>query len=638
MNDNTSSFTFTKSELTETYNQNGGLCGRADLNEIILKAFTDKQPEIASYIIYNMKSKLKKLKETDMYGRNILHYLIIFNNYKPIDILFRNIMDAPGYYKIKDLINIKDKLGNTPLHYAVMFNLNEIAEILIKNGADNKIKNNDGEYIETDKPDDIEEEPEQNPMFIPKVKIHILEVKPQTDKSDFSDILFTDINRESNLMSDNRDNNRDNVSSEELDEALNKIVSSYANPQSQTQPRSQPRQDSINLTPLRSMRTELNRDRGDNLSEVNEDEYASRIISKLTKPQVKESTENTVNSDDIRTEELAMRIIKKLKGERDESQNSTATATAKLTRIPDSPDSPDSKDDDNITPIELTMGPRVGEPPSIFMELNTEDMVNKIRQNKSQLIGGKRNKKSKGVRKLKTFSEMSYGEPINTDEDLKEANTKIAEELFDNKDKKSKKDKKDKESSEDSEKDNQLASELSEMARNIARQSSDIHERTIEKIAELLKLDLKNPEDNKKARYYKAAIWKMVKDAHPELSNYDRSVEMEKNVTKEKLKTINIEKVSKEIDKYFSEKSDSNSDSKPVKKSKPEISTSIMTETEEKPKKKALTATTKKVEKKEVEKTKKKVTKKKDEGSNQTLSISTETSSIYSESNQSSEF
>ena len=261
-------------------------------------------------------------------------------------------------------------------------------------------------------------------------------------------------------------------------------------------------------------------------------------------------------------------------------------------------------------------------------------MVNKIRQNKSQLIGGKRNKKSKGVRKLKTFSEMSYGEPINSDEDLKEANTKIAEELFDNKDKKSKKDKK---SSDESEKDNQLASELSEMARNIARQSSDIHERTIEKIAELLKLDLKNPEDNKKARYYKAAIWKMVKDAHPELSNYDRSVEMEKNITKEKLKTINIEKVSKEIDKYFSEKSDSNSDSKPVKKSKPEISTSIMTETEEKPKKKAAT-TTKKVEKKVVEKTKKKVTKNKGEGSNQTLSISTETSSIYSESNQSSDF
>ena len=38
------------------------------------------------------------------------------------------------------------------------------------------------------------------------------------------------------------------------------------------------------------------------------------------------------------------------------------------------------------------------------------------------------------------------------------------------------------------------------MARNIARQSTDIHERTIEKIATILKLDLKNPEDNKTTR------------------------------------------------------------------------------------------------------------------------------------------
>lgn len=558
MSDNITSFTFTRSDLSEHYSQNGGVCSSTELNEIILKAFTDRQPEVASYIIYNMKNKLRKIKETDMYGRNILHYLVIFHYYTPIQNLLIYILDAPGYYKIKDIINMKDKLGNTPLHYAVMFKQDGVAELLIKNGADLKIRNNDGDYVETDKLT-IEEDEDNN---IPIVKMHILETKPIHSENS---IIITEIDFDDMKQTNRIDSSEymDLETQEDVDSALDKIVRSYSNPSNHSE----------NISALRNIKSDIQ----------------------------KENDENN-SSDDIKTEELAMKIIKRLKGDRldDSTFNNTLSekSSRKTRTIPDSPVSLDeNKETDEktiLTPVELTMGPRTGEPPSQFMEPDTEVMVNRLRDNKSQLIGGRR--KNKGTRKLHTFSELSYGEPIKNDEDLNEANNKISSELFDKK----------KSSSEESEKNKVLASELSEMARNIARQSNDIHERSIQKIAELLKLDLNNPEDNKKARYYKAAIWKMIKEKHPELSNYDRSVEMEKNITKDKLKSIDINKVTTEIDNYFSEKSD-----------KP---------TEEKPKKKEKT-------KKETIVTPKKTTKsKKDEKSNQTLSISTESNSIYSTS------
>ena len=43
----------------------------------------------------------------------------------------------------------------------------------------------------------------------------------------------------------------------------------------------------------------------------------------------------------------------------------------------------------------------------------------------------------------------------------------------------------------------------------------------------------------------------MIKEKHPELSNFDRSVEMEENITKKILDSIDIDKVTNEIDNYL---------------------------------------------------------------------------------------
>lgn len=98
-------------------------------------------------------------------------------------------------------------------------------------------------------------------------------------------------------------------------------------------------------------------------------------------------------------------------------------------------------------------------------------------------------------------------------------------------------------------------SDISDIAHQIARQSSDIHERTVMKIIEILKLNKDKPEDVQKARNYKAAIYKMIKEKNPLLNNFDRAVEMEKSITKEMLNSIDINKVTKEIEKHLSEKS-----------------------------------------------------------------------------------
>jgi len=110
-----------------------------------------------------------------------------------------------------------------------------------------------------------------------------------------------------------------------------------------------------------------------------------------------------------------------------------------------------------------------------------------------------------------------------------------------------------------------------ELSRIIKSQSSEIHDKTIEKIMELMKVD------NDLARNYKAAIYKEVKDEMPELSGLDRANEMLKRTTKDKLKSIDIKKVTKDIKKHVEErekerenepkKDDKKSSKKSVKKS-----------------------------------------------------------------------
>ena len=93
---------------------------------------------------------------------------------------------------------------------------------------------------------------------------------------------------------------------------------------------------------------------------------------------------------------------------------------------------------------------------------------------------------------------------------------------------------------------------ISEMARAIKKQSTEIHERVIAKIMEILKVD------EITARAYKGALYAKVKDEHPELSNFDRAVEMEKLATDKVLNKLNNKKVD-EIKNHIKDKNVKNS-------------------------------------------------------------------------------
>ena len=102
-----------------------------------------------------------------------------------------------------------------------------------------------------------------------------------------------------------------------------------------------------------------------------------------------------------------------------------------------------------------------------------------------------------------------------------------------------------------------------ELSRLIKRQSDEIHDRTVKKIMDLMNVD------EKTAKNYKAALYRKVKESHPELNNLDRAVEMEKLATKTELKKIDIKKVTKEIEEHISKKkSESESSSETPKPKK----------------------------------------------------------------------
>ena len=102
----------------------------------------------------------------------------------------------------------------------------------------------------------------------------------------------------------------------------------------------------------------------------------------------------------------------------------------------------------------------------------------------------------------------------------------------------------------------------SELSRLVNNQAQEIHERTIKKIIDLMKVD------EHVARNYKAALYKKIKVDHPELNNLDRATEMEKLATKSVLKGINIDQVTKEIEEHIASRKSSESPLEKVSKQK----------------------------------------------------------------------
>jgi len=113
------------------------------------------------------------------------------------------------------------------------------------------------------------------------------------------------------------------------------------------------------------------------------------------------------------------------------------------------------------------------------------------------------------------------------------------------------------------------ASDDGGLSRQAKNQVDIIHDRTIEKIVEVMGVD------KDVARNYKAVLYKKVKEDNEKLNRYERAIEMEKMATKEVLAKIDIKKKTEEIKKHLEEKalnkntvSDSDKPSKTAKTTK----------------------------------------------------------------------
>ncbi len=112
----------------------------------------------------------------------------------------------------------------------------------------------------------------------------------------------------------------------------------------------------------------------------------------------------------------------------------------------------------------------------------------------------------------------------------------------------------------------QSATEMSELSRMINNQATEIHERTIKKIIEILGVG------EQEARTIKAFIYNEIKTQHPELNNFDRAVEMEKRITKDNLEGLDKKKL-KELSDVISEKQKAKTESESTIEEKPKKAT-----------------------------------------------------------------
>lgn len=82
-----------------------------------------------------------------------------------------------------------------------------------------------------------------------------------------------------------------------------------------------------------------------------------------------------------------------------------------------------------------------------------------------------------------------------------------------------------------------------DLERMINNQADEVHQRTVKKIMDLLKVD------EETAKQYKNAIYRMVRDSNKDLTYLEKAYEMEKRATKETLNSIDIDKARDESQK-----------------------------------------------------------------------------------------
>ena len=462
----------------------GGLFCSDDFNNILLESLSDGRPDIACYLLCKTQKLPKDITKKDKMGRNILHYLSIYASHGNIVLHITRLVRKVSKNKLKTALKTQDKLGNTPLHYATELGFNNLVKLYIDNGADPKIRNKEGVYVDED----------DTPI-------------------DVSIIIASDSNGsigEVNLFNNNMQTNELFNPTEEYDT------------------------DSFIKEIQKSMIQNNNiNDCDDNSKIVSNDDIKIINMPHMNMPHMNMSQISPVSPMSQMSQMPEMAQMDQIYTITNQSSNTSINTDILIDNILERVVPNSHRDNSRDSMLEIS-----DEQNSVSTQDILNDIVTRQGQRNSQRGGSKSSKKSKkDSKKSKKDSKKSK-----KSSKISRVNMSMHSEISISSN----------------------ASDISDIARQISRQSSDIHERSIQKIIKILKLDENNEKDVIKARNYKAYIYKTIKEKNPLLNNFDRAVEMEKAITADMLKSIDIDKVTKDIQKHLSEKSDKTESDKTV--------------------------------------------------------------------------
>ena len=521
-------FTFSRSDLTSDNIQNiknahneqnnsnfqtgGGLFCKDDFTKILLECFSDDRPDIVCYLLSKLNHLPKDLTMHNEIKRNIFHYLTIYASHNNMVIHLSRILRECDNDDIEDALNSQDDAGNTPLHYATFLGYNNLVKLYIKYGASCEIKNNKGEYVQ-------EDNSTENNESLTQPEIHsvtIIKVDPENVLSE--NILPEDIRntfsfRREQIESESEPVPEKDVSSESF--VFNRNLLDTIKHEKEEEQDHQKLNDDL----LSSVRTD----------------HFLREVSNALRHQNKISQSDRLNTTDI-FENIVNDKKEHIMLGGNLSNTSINTADIMNNILEHTKKNKYQKNE--INPLNN----------GDDLSINTADIINNI-ITKTNIVhpelqgGGKKSKSKSKSKKSKSKHSIAriHGERVISTLSEKSVTVSSSHQSRPKYERLEK--------AVDSD-----GSDISDIARQISRQSSDIHERAVMKIIEILKLDKNNQNDVQKARNYKAAIYKMIKEKNPLLNNFDRAVEMEKSITKETLAKIDITKVSQEIEKHMSEK------------------------------------------------------------------------------------
>jgi uncharacterized protein len=536
-------------------NQEGGFFWKSDADfgvENVVQAIDEGRANVAEYMIDNGADISSKIANGDTVLHRAIKTSVDFDN----DYLIDRILETSN---VSSLINAQDQNGDTPLITAVKANDMILCDRLVEAGADKSIKNNEGFHVDTETEVDTENV-QQGGFFWSSQKSSSLDDKilraAQEGNADVVEYLashnmandITGVDSQGKTVLHHLSN------ADDLD-AVSKLLT---NPSIRS---CLNKQDSNGDTPLISAVKAGNTDLCDVYVEAGADKHIKNNegLHVETETVGEENVEFAVN-DTLNSEsgDITSRVSQLL-GSRSNIAYDTYTEGM-----------PESLNDigteyNNHTQTAPTAN-IIGGSDSIqdtdrFLDMLVKEYVQpahapaSIKSDALDGLGLNNN-----LNRLTEVSDINIAPTDTIIHSQRGGNRKFSRKIYKSHGKHKQ------QQQEESETDSMSTG----LSRLVARQSSEIHDRVIKKIMELMNVDFDI------ARNYKAAIYREVQDEMPNLSSLDRAIEMEKRSTKKKLGTIDIEKVAAQIKAHLAEK-----------QKQRDSESSEVSEQEKKPKKKA---------------------------------------------------